>query len=75
MRHLFLPEVRQLAGERGLDVVPATMSGCWRLVSRETGEPLCAPNGSCAFTLTEARRFLLDMPAPKPARARRRELA
>jgi hypothetical protein len=73
MRHLFLPEVRQLAGERGLDVVPATMSGCWRLVSRETGEPLCAPNGSCAFTLTEARAFLLQ--APPLAAPRKRKIA
>jgi hypothetical protein len=71
MRPLLLPEVRALAAERNIVVMRAVMNGCSKLFA-EAGAKLCAAHRGCAFNLAEARRLLLGMPMPQPAKVRKR---
>lgn len=57
-----LAELRALAGEKGFDLESATMRGRWRLADETTGEQAKNENGSAAFTVAAAIRFLRKLP-------------
>jgi hypothetical protein len=57
-----LAQLRALAGEKGFDLERATMRKHWRLVDEATGELAKNENGSAAFTVTAAIRFLRRLP-------------
>ena len=57
-RNPALERLKQLADSKGYWVTTATMSGHYRLIDLATDERATAPDGSAAFTIPQAMRFL-----------------
>ena len=53
-----IARLRGLAGEKGFRIEKAIARGCFHLVDEKTGEVTIKPNGSAAFTMAQAFKFL-----------------
>lgn len=54
-------DLRMLAATKGYEVERSTVRDCWRLIGAD-GTPAKAPNGTKAFTVAEAKAFLVALP-------------